>query len=170
MEKGAKTMIRQAYPLALLVMLFAPPSAAQQEQCREFTRQIMIDGQMQDAYGTVCLQPDGTWAIRSAPPQEEQPSSTGYTQMTPAQPGTVATPRPTRSYGAQSYQYGYGIGSGGTSIYIGQEYPYYYGYGYPHHHHRYRWGRDRHRDNFYQHHHGPHWNKHWQHHQRTLGR
>ncbi len=40
-------------------------SAAPQtsEQCREFTTEIIIDGQRQPAHGTVCRQPDGAWRV-----------------------------------------------------------------------------------------------------------
>ncbi len=31
--------------------------------CREYTRQIVIDGEEQTAYGTACRQSDGTWRI-----------------------------------------------------------------------------------------------------------
>lgn len=32
-------------------------------QCREFQQQVTIGGKKQDAYGTACLQPDGTWEV-----------------------------------------------------------------------------------------------------------
>jgi surface antigen len=31
--------------------------------CREFQQEVMIGGQVQDAYGTACRQPDGSWEI-----------------------------------------------------------------------------------------------------------
>lgn len=31
--------------------------------CREFTRPVNVGGQLEDAYGTACLQPDGSWRI-----------------------------------------------------------------------------------------------------------
>ncbi|MCB2081911.1 MAG: hypothetical protein H6908_04280 [Hyphomicrobiales bacterium] len=33
--------------------------------CREYTREIIIGGKRETAYGTACLQPDGTWEIQS---------------------------------------------------------------------------------------------------------
>jgi surface antigen len=39
---------------------FARPPAAP-PQCREVERTVTIDGQPQQAHGTVCRQPDGTW-------------------------------------------------------------------------------------------------------------
>jgi len=32
--------------------------------CREFTRQVRIDGAVHEAYGTACLRPDGRWQIQ----------------------------------------------------------------------------------------------------------
>jgi hypothetical protein len=32
-------------------------------QCREFQQQVTIGGQDEDAYGTACLQPDGSWQV-----------------------------------------------------------------------------------------------------------
>lgn len=45
-----------------------PPAAAARpthdtSYCREYTRQIVIDGEEQSAHGTACRQPDGTWRI-----------------------------------------------------------------------------------------------------------
>lgn len=34
-------------------------------QCREFQQQVTIGGKKQDAYGTACLQPDGSWEVVS---------------------------------------------------------------------------------------------------------
>jgi surface antigen len=38
---------------------YAP--VAQQGYCREYSTTIVVDGRTQPAYGTACLQPDGTW-------------------------------------------------------------------------------------------------------------
>jgi hypothetical protein len=32
-------------------------------QCREFQQEVTIDGRPQEAYGTACLQPDGSWEV-----------------------------------------------------------------------------------------------------------
>ncbi len=32
--------------------------------CREFNQTVIVNGQQQDAYGTACRQPDGSWMIR----------------------------------------------------------------------------------------------------------
>ena len=36
--------------------------------CREFQQQVVIGGQVQDAYGTACRQPDGSWEIVAEQP------------------------------------------------------------------------------------------------------
>ena len=36
---------------------------AKAEQCREYTRTVYIGARAQEAYGTACLQPDGSWMI-----------------------------------------------------------------------------------------------------------
>lgn len=33
------------------------------QQCREYTRTVYIGNRAQEAYGTACLQPDGSWMI-----------------------------------------------------------------------------------------------------------
>jgi surface antigen len=40
--------------------------------CREFTQTVEINGETQQAYGTACRQPDGTWQLTSAQPQTQQ--------------------------------------------------------------------------------------------------
>lgn len=39
--------------------------AAAQDYCREFTNTIILHGKPQQAFGTSCLQPDGSWRIVS---------------------------------------------------------------------------------------------------------
>lgn len=34
-----------------------------QPYCREFTQVINVGGYLQNAYGTACLQPDGSWEV-----------------------------------------------------------------------------------------------------------
>lgn len=98
--------------------------------------------------------------------------------------------QPTRSYGARSYNnsyysnsYGYGanIGGNGSGIYVGSGYPGGYDpyYNYNRNYYNsgnwrdrdgYHWGRDRDRDAFHQHHRGPGWEKHWEHHKKAMGK
>ncbi len=43
-----------------------PPVAVNQtygSYCREYSQQVRIGGQVQESYGTACLQPDGSWKI-----------------------------------------------------------------------------------------------------------
>ena len=42
---------------------WANPDSGQ--YCREFQQTITVGGQTEDAYGTACRQPDGTWQIAS---------------------------------------------------------------------------------------------------------
>lgn len=52
-----------AYAPAYAEPRYAP--VAQQGYCREYSTTIVVDGRTQPAYGTACLQPDGTWqAVR----------------------------------------------------------------------------------------------------------
>jgi surface antigen len=39
--------------------------AASGQYCREYRQTVVIDGQSQQAYGTACRQPDGSWQIQS---------------------------------------------------------------------------------------------------------
>lgn len=38
--------------------------------CREFTQTVEINGEQQQAYGTACRQPDGSWQLVTAEPQQ----------------------------------------------------------------------------------------------------
>jgi hypothetical protein len=49
--------------LAAPVAPVAPVAPYDTSYCREYTRQIVIDGEEQMAHGTACRQPDGTWRI-----------------------------------------------------------------------------------------------------------
>jgi hypothetical protein len=39
------------------------PQASNARQCRQYSTTTVIDGSPQEAVGTACLQPDGTWRI-----------------------------------------------------------------------------------------------------------
>ncbi|MDR3424825.1 MAG: glycine zipper 2TM domain-containing protein [Alphaproteobacteria bacterium] len=41
--------------------IYADPQAG--TYCREYSQEIDVGGQTQEAYGTACLQPDGSWRI-----------------------------------------------------------------------------------------------------------
>lgn len=34
-----------------------------QGYCREYTRNVKINGRIEESYGTACQQPDGSWAV-----------------------------------------------------------------------------------------------------------
>jgi len=38
---------------------------AQGEYCREYQQTVTVAGKTQEAYGTACRQPDGTWKVRN---------------------------------------------------------------------------------------------------------
>jgi hypothetical protein len=58
--------------------------------CREFTKTVTIGGTQQQAYGTACRQPDGTWKLAQ---QEQQPTEQRYVPQQQA-PVIVAAPPP----------------------------------------------------------------------------
>jgi surface antigen len=39
--------------------------ASSGQYCREYTQTVQVGGQTQEAYGTACRQPDGTWKIQN---------------------------------------------------------------------------------------------------------
>ncbi len=57
--------------------------------CREFQETVTIGGQPQQAYGTACRQPDGSWKLQPAP-----------AQAPPATAATVAPPPVAYAYPA----------------------------------------------------------------------
>lgn len=57
--------------------------------CREFTTQIVIDGQPQTAHGQACPQPDGTWAVTEEAPG--QPPQSYVAQQPPPLPAYYAS-------------------------------------------------------------------------------
>jgi hypothetical protein len=99
--------------------------------CREFTKTVTIGGTQQQAYGTACRQPDGTWKLAQ---QEMQPAEQRYVPQeapvivaAPPQPRVVYVypepyyrPRPYyyAPYGWRPYPpppvfgFGYGFGHG----------------------------------------------------------
>jgi hypothetical protein len=64
MFKKAGAKIMGAAALIVATIGFAPEAKAyDQSYCREYNRTVHIGGQIQNAYGTACLQPDGDWVI-----------------------------------------------------------------------------------------------------------
>ena len=98
--------------------------------CREFTKTVTIGGTQQQAYGTACRQPDGTWklaqqeapAIGAALPP---PSPQALPRVVYVYPEPYYRPRPSyyEPYGWRPYRPGPSFGFG-------------YGFGHGHRHHR----------------------------------
>lgn len=79
-------------PRAVPVAVAAPPP----QSCREFNTSVMVGGAPQRAYGTACLQPDGSWRI--------QQMVTGPTTVVVPEPQTyVVAPRVYRPYYPPAY-------------------------------------------------------------------
>lgn len=51
--------------LAIAMALTSTIAKADGEYCREYTKNVNIGGKIQQAYGTACQLPDGTWKIMS---------------------------------------------------------------------------------------------------------
>src|SRR5579872_5153950 len=109
---GRSSMKISALPLALIAVsvglsaCVAPPEqpwpVAASSYCREFHKDVTIDGQKQSAHGTACLQADGSWAVM-----------------------------PDGQYGAPGWQYyGYGYPYYYAYGYPGYYDPWYYGWPY----------------------------------------
>lgn len=49
--------------LLAMSILGSNPAQAAQPYCREFTKDIIVAGRVQQGYGTACLQPDGAWKV-----------------------------------------------------------------------------------------------------------
>jgi len=60
-------------PPAMMVSPAAPQAAQAPGTCREFQQTITIGGTTQEAYGTTCLQPDGSWKVTGAPQSQQSP-------------------------------------------------------------------------------------------------
>ncbi len=50
-------------PAAAAPVQQAPARSQPEPYCREYTREIVIDGETQTAYGTACMQADGSWRL-----------------------------------------------------------------------------------------------------------
>lgn len=58
-------MIRKILFLTALIAIPALTSsnAKAEEYCREYTKNVSINGRVESAYGTACYRPDGSWEI-----------------------------------------------------------------------------------------------------------
>lgn len=146
-----------AASLGLLVIGIANSAVANDRECRRFTEEIRVGGNNVDSYGTICKAPDGTW-------REVESDEGGYEKG-----GYFIRPDDSRYYEPDTHIHHFNDRYD-TRVIIGdsrQPYvvvdPYYYGR---------RSHYDRHwnpaKRAFHRHHHGPGWEKHWKHHERTL--
>lgn len=67
-QQGHPAMKAVRTLLAALTFSFAglammPGSARADDYCREYTRTVTVGGYSQEAYGTACYEPDGSWRI-----------------------------------------------------------------------------------------------------------
>ena len=90
----------------------APPAqaAAPQAQaaqagptCREFKETITLNGAPQEAWGTTCLQPDGTWKVMSAPQLDGAPSTTATAAAATTAPPPAPPPQQQQAVAVPSY-------------------------------------------------------------------
>lgn len=127
------------------VVFLSPVAEANAPYCREFTKDVLIGGQMQKSYGTACLQPDGSWQVVNSD-GSVGPETVIIRETQVIAPPPVIVHQPPVLMRQHS----------GTSIYLGlgNRQPYYY---YPSHRHH-----------FHHHHRGPGAHQHWKHHRNVL--
>ena len=58
-----KILFLSALAAAVPFMASVSPAQAADQYCREYTKTVTIGGRQQQAYGTACYQPDGSWEI-----------------------------------------------------------------------------------------------------------
>lgn len=51
------------FAISVAAVAVMPGQASAGDYCREYTRTVYIGARAQEAYGTACLQPDGSWMI-----------------------------------------------------------------------------------------------------------
>lgn len=56
-------VIYSAPPPVAYVQNDLPPAPEPDRYCREYQRDVYIDGRRQPAYGTACQEPDGSWKL-----------------------------------------------------------------------------------------------------------
>ena len=88
-----------------------PPVASAQQTCREFDTPVIIAGRQEQAHGTACLQPDGSWSVQQSvadqPPQTYVVPPQQYQAYYP--PDYVADPW---YYGPPLFVGGFFVGGG----------------------------------------------------------
>ncbi|MCH2548024.1 MAG: hypothetical protein MK052_10505 [Alphaproteobacteria bacterium] len=136
------------------------PAWAKDQQCRKFTDEIRVGDNDVDSYGIICQQPDGTW-------REVQAENKKYEKG-----GYFIRPNDSRNYQPAQNTRIYDLDDMNTQVVIGKgRQPYvvvdpFRNYRYSPRDYR-NWSPAK--RSFYQHHHGPNWEKHWEHHKRAMG-
>lgn len=83
------------YPPSPAPQAYAAPNG---QECREYSKEVIISGQKQQAIGTVCRQPDGSW----------KDSNNGQVfKAPPPAPVAAAPPPPPQAYYYNYPYYGY---------------------------------------------------------------
>jgi hypothetical protein len=82
----------------------APQAQAAQagQTCREYQQTITLNGQPQEAWGTTCLQPDGTWKVVSQP-SDAAPAASSSVAPPPPPPPVQQQAIAVQSYPAYAY-------------------------------------------------------------------
>jgi hypothetical protein len=88
------------------------------QSCREFQSTVTVDGQPQQAHGTMCQQPDGHWEIVAPMASGSSAAPTPLTAAVPPPPPGVP-PAPPPGVAVSPYAYPY------YSYYSPYAYPYY---------------------------------------------
>jgi hypothetical protein len=84
--------------------------------CREFQQTVTIGGRPQQAYGTACRQPDGTWKLQAVPDLPPAQVTANQPAVYPAPPVAYAYPP---GYFAPGYYYPRPYYSSGIFIGVG---------------------------------------------------
>jgi hypothetical protein len=92
-------VVHQPVPVAMPAPASEAAPDATAQNCREFQNTVIVGGVRQQAYGTTCQQPDGSWKIASSPAVSEPPAVAAAPYPYPVYP-----PYPYPYYG---YPYGY---------------------------------------------------------------
>ncbi|KLN60790.1 hypothetical protein WH96_09955 [Kiloniella spongiae] len=66
--------------ITLSMTLMVTKANAKQVQCREYQTKVLVGGKKENAYGTACLKPDGSWQIQKDAKGNAQ-LKTGYARQ-----------------------------------------------------------------------------------------
>lgn len=88
--------------------ILAPSAYANAPYCREFTKEVLIGGQMQQSYGTACLQPDGSWQVMNADGTLSPQTVIIHDRQVVSPPTVVVQRQPSFYFGLNTGNYHYG--------------------------------------------------------------